>query len=119
MRHRPGICLNREAGASWPYTEPMRIEADGEDVLLWIKAVPGASRDQVAGTVGARLKVRTSAPPEGGKANKAICNVIAAALGRKPREVSIESGATNPEKIIRIARATVDDVHQRLAEVGA
>ncbi len=93
----------------------MRTEADGEDVLLWIKAVPGAARDQVAGMLGDRLKVRTSAPPEGGKANRAICRAIAAALGRKPREVSIESGATNPEKIIRIARATVGEVRKRLA----
>ena len=50
----------------------VRIEQHGSDVLIWIKAVPGASRNQITGIVGDRLKVRTSAPPEGGKANKAI-----------------------------------------------
>lgn len=86
------------------------MQQDGDDVLLWIKAVPGASRDEVAGLVGDRLKVRISAAAEGGKANKAICQVLARRLKRKARELSIESGQTNPEKIVRIAGALVEDV---------
>lgn len=89
---------------------PLRIEQDGEDVLLWIKAIPGASRDQVAGLVGDRLKIKTSAPPEAGKANKAVAKLIAKALGVRPNAVSVESGRTNPEKVIRIAGATAADV---------
>ncbi len=80
----------------------IRIEQQGDDVLLWVKAVPGASRDQIAGLLGDRLKVRVSAPPEGGKANKAICKLIASALGVKVRRVTIESGQTNPEKVVRV-----------------
>ena len=40
--------------------------------LIRVKAVPGASRDEIAGPLGDRLKIRIAAPPEGGKANKAI-----------------------------------------------
>ncbi|MHC5023376.1 MAG: DUF167 domain-containing protein [Planctomycetota bacterium] len=79
-----------------------RIEQDGADVLVWVKAVPGASRDAIARAVGERLKVRVSAPPEGGKANDAICRAIAKALGVKPRDVTIERGRTSPEKMVRI-----------------
>ena len=79
------------------------IERDGEDVLVRVKAVPGASRDEIAGAVGDRLKVRVSAPPEGGKANRAICRVVAEALGVKPRLVSIERGHASPEKTLRVA----------------
>lgn len=93
----------------------LRIEQDGSDVLLWIKAVPGASRDQIAGLVGDRLKVRVAAPPEGGKANKAICKLLAKALGVKASQVSIESGQANPEKIIRIAGVTADDLRRHLS----
>lgn len=96
-----------------PYSTVMpavRIEQQGDDVLIHIKAVPGASRDQVAGAVGDRLKVRISAPPEGGKANKAICRLLAKAVGAKAKDVTIESGQTNPEKIIRIAGATVEEI---------
>jgi uncharacterized protein (TIGR00251 family) len=79
------------------------IEQDGEDVLIRVKAVPGASRDEIAGIVGNCLKVRVSAPPEGGRANKAICRVVATALGAKPRQVTVERGHASPEKTLRVA----------------
>ena len=92
----------------------LRIEQQGDDVLLWVKAVPGASRNQIAGLLGDRLKVRVSAPPEGGKANKAICKLLAKALGVKANKVSIESGATSPEKVLRVAGVTTDDLRRYL-----
>lgn len=79
------------------------IEQDGANVLVRIKAVPGASRDEIAGVVGDRLKVRVSAPPEGGKANKAICRVVARALGVRASAVRVEAGASHPEKTLRVA----------------
>jgi uncharacterized protein (TIGR00251 family) len=86
------------------------IEPDGEDVLIRVKAVPGASRDEIGARVGDRLKVRVSAPPEGGQANKAICRVIAEAVGVKPKRVSIESGQSRPQKIVRIAGCDTETV---------
>ncbi len=77
--------------------------------------MPGASRDQIAGAVGDRLKIRISAPAEGGKANKAICRTIARALNVRTNAVSIESGQTNPEKIVRIAGVTEHDILSELA----
>ena len=88
------------------------MEQQGDDVLLWVKAVPGASRNQIAGLLGDRLKVRVSAPPEGGKANKAICKLLTKALGVKANQISIESGETNPEKVLRVAGATTDDLRR-------
>ncbi len=73
------------------------------EILLPIKAVPGASRDQIAGMLGDRLKVRIAAAPEAGKANKSICTLIAKSLNIKPAMVQVASGHTNPEKIIRIS----------------
>ena len=90
------------------------MEQQGDDVLLWIKAVPGASRDQIAGLLGDRLKVRVSAPPEGGKANNAFCKLLAWALGVKANQVSIESGATSPEKVLRVAGVTTDVLRRYL-----
>lgn len=72
---------------------------------LRIKAVPGASRDAVAGMLGDRLKIRVSAPPEGGKANKAIVALLARELGLKPAQVEIVAGHTNPEKTVRLTGA--------------
>lgn len=93
----------------------LRIEQSGDDVLIWIKAVPGASRDEIAGVMGERLKVRISAAPEAGKANKAICKLIVKALNVKSKQVEIESGQTNPQKIVRISGINIDAVKQGLA----
>lgn len=71
--------------------------------LLPIKAVPGARADAIVGPLGDRLKIRISAPPEGGKANKAICGLIARALGVRPGAVTVIRGTTSPEKTIRIS----------------
>ena len=83
-----------------------RIEQSGSDTLLWIKAVPGASRNQIAGVLGDRLKIRVAAAPDHGKANRSICELLAKQLKIKISQVSIESGHTNPEKSVRIARVS-------------
>ena len=70
-----------------------------------MKAVPGAKRDEIVGRLGDRLKVRVSAPPEGGRANEAICTLIAAALGVRARDVAIVSGHARAEKVVEVSGA--------------
>lgn len=90
------------------------IEQHGEDVLIRVKAVPGSSRDEVSGVLGDRLKVRISAPPEGGKANRALRGLLAAALSVRARDVTVESGAASPEKVVRVRGVNVAHARQRL-----
>ncbi len=78
------------------------FEQVGGDCRLRVKAVPGARTDQIVGRLGDRLKIRVKAPPEDGKANKAIIQLIAKATGRKASDISIESGHTNAEKTVRV-----------------
>jgi len=82
-------------------------------IVIRIKAVPGASRDSIAGLLGDRLKVRTSAPPEGGKANKAICKILAKSLGLKPAQVKIIAGHTNPEKSAQIEGCSIEHLGEQ------
>jgi hypothetical protein len=89
-------------------------DAPFHSVLIAVKAVPGASRDQIAGVLGDRLKVRVSAPPEGGKANEAIRRVVARALGLKARDVFIESGASSPEKLLLAVGIDAAEAGKRL-----
>ena len=93
-----------------------RIEQLDDDVLLYIRAVPGASRDQIAGLVGDRLKIRISAPPEAGKANKAICKLLAKALGLKPKDVTVHAGHISPEKTMRLANTAADHIRDALSD---
>ncbi|MFN0132646.1 MAG: DUF167 domain-containing protein [Phycisphaerales bacterium] len=71
-------------------------------VRLAIKAVPGAKSDEIVGPLGDRLKVRVCAPPEGGKANDAICALIAGALGVRRQDVAVVSGHGRAEKVVEV-----------------
>lgn len=86
-------------------------------LLVPIKAVPGAKRDAIAGMLGERLKIRVSAAPEGGKANKALCALVARSLGLKPSAVSVETGHTNPEKVLRVERSGFASTRDLLAHL--
>jgi len=44
---------------------------------LKVKVVPGSSRDQIAGWLGDALKIKVTAPPERGKANEAVIEILA------------------------------------------
>jgi uncharacterized protein (TIGR00251 family) len=71
--------------------------------LLHVKVVPGSSRDRIAGRYGDGVKVQVSAPPEDGKANKAVVAVLAEALGVKPAQVTLLRGHAQPRKVFEIA----------------
>lgn len=82
--------------------------------LMDIKVVPGARNDQITGILGSRVKIRVSAPPEGGKANKAVCRLIAKALNTKGSGVTVIAGKTSPEKTIRISGVSENTIRERL-----
>ena len=65
--------------------------------------MPGASRTEIAGARGDRLKIRVAAPPEKGKANRALVRFLSDWLG--VREIEIVAGASSAEKTVRIRGA--------------
>ena len=67
-----------------------------------MKVVPGASRSNIDGVLGDRLKIAVAAPPEGGKANKAVCELLAKLFAVSKRDVVIVSGQTQPLKTVEI-----------------
>jgi uncharacterized protein (TIGR00251 family) len=89
-------------------SETLLIESTGDGVEFSVKVVPGASREEIAGMLGDAVKVKVSAPAEGGKANRAVCGLIAEALGVAERDVVIVSGQTRAQKRIFVRGVTVD-----------
>ncbi len=88
--------------------------ADGSPAaLITVKAVPGARQDQIVGRLGDRLKIRIGAPPEGGRANDAICRLLAEALGVRAKDVQIVNGRARAEKTVRIVGVTVAAVEAK------
>lgn len=90
------------------------LTADNSDVLIRLKVVPGSSRDALAGVLGDRLKVKVAAAPEAGKANAAVCELLARALGLKPRDLTIESGHASPEKTARARGVSLETAASKL-----
>ena len=69
---------------------------------LRLKVVPKASRSRVAGCVGDRLKVQVTAPPERGKANAAVLELLADRLQLARSAVRLVAGETSPQKTVEI-----------------
>jgi len=84
-------------------------------VEITIKAVPGASRDRIVGPLGDALKVQVSAPPEKGKANQAIVDLISKTLGVSSRSIQVVQGQTNTRKVLKIAGIHEEAVRTRLS----
>ncbi len=84
-------------------------------VLVPVKVVPGASRSRVVGILDGALKVAVAAPPEKGKANKALIKILAEIFDLPKNRVSIEHGQSSHHKIVLLHGADADHVRDRLA----
>lgn len=92
----------------------LEITSTAGGVQFAVKVVPGAARDRVVGLLGAALKVQVSAPPEDGRANARLCEVLADALSVPRRMVSVRSGHGSPHKIVVVTGLAADDLRTRL-----
>lgn len=81
---------------------------------LKIKVVPGASSSQICGWLGEALKVRVSAPPEKGKANRLVERMVAEALALPESSVRIVAGKTSPQKVMEVDGLTIQEIKQRI-----
>jgi uncharacterized protein (TIGR00251 family) len=76
--------------------------------VLRITVVPGASRTEVVGLLGDRLKLRVAAAPEKGAANRKLLEFLAARLGLPKKAVRLSSGAQSREKIVEVLDSSPD-----------
>lgn len=78
---------------------------------LVVRAVPNASRSEIAGweddpRAGRVLRVRIAAPPVEGKANAALREFLAIALGLSKSVVTLEKGDSSRFKTFTIPDGT-------------
>src|SRR3954469_23327400 len=81
---------------------------------LLIAVVPNAPRSEVVGWLGDALKVKVHAPPIEGRANAALCEFLAEALGLPRRAVTLLRGATSRQKQVRIEGLSLEAVKAKL-----
>jgi uncharacterized protein len=92
---------------------PATATKDG--VRLTVRVAPKASRSRVVGLADGALKVAVAAPPEDGKANAALIDTLAEALGVPRRDVVLAAGAASRRKLVDVA----GDAARLLARVEA
>lgn len=67
-----------------------------------VRVIPRARRDELAGLRDGRLLVRVTAPPVDGKANAAVCGLLARAAGVPKSAVTVVRGDTARDKVVAI-----------------
>jgi uncharacterized protein (TIGR00251 family) len=73
-----------------------------ETSTVRLRVSPGAHRSELVGRHGDGWKVRVTAPPEDGRANDALLDLLAKRLDLPRRSLSIVSGHTGREKVVRL-----------------
>jgi uncharacterized protein (TIGR00251 family) len=92
------------------------IHESAKGITFAVKAHPRARRNAVTGTVGDALKLAITAPPVEGKANQAVIEFFADLFAIPRSSVTIASGETSRNKVVRIAGVSKSAAEQRLAE---
>jgi len=85
-----------------------------EGCVLAVRAQPGARKAGVQGEHGGALKVAVTAPPEDGRANQAITELLRDWLGLKRSQVELISGSTNRNKQFLIRGMTVEELRSKV-----
>ncbi len=81
---------------------------------LRFRVSPGARRSELVGRHGDGWKVRVAAPPEGGRANEAVLDLLAERLEIPRRALSIVSGHTTREKVVELVGIDRPETERRL-----
>ena len=91
------------------------MSALGNEVRISLRVYPGASRNEVVGFADGVLRVKVSAPPIRGKANRELIAFLSQLLGVGKDGVDIIKGHTTRNKIVAIGGLSRDEVMRRLS----
>jgi uncharacterized protein (TIGR00251 family) len=85
------------------------------EALLSVRVQPRARREEIVGLREGVLVVRVRAPALEGRANLALCRLLAGRLDIAPSRVSVVRGERAREKVVRIAGLDPADVQELLS----
>ena len=91
---------------------PLREGPDG--VSFTVRVQPRAQHNAIVGELGDALKVALAAPPVDGRANEACIEFFAELLDVPRASITIVSGQSSRNKVIRVTGLSVDELKKRL-----
>jgi uncharacterized protein len=68
-----------------------------------VRVQPRARSNEIAGVRDGSVVVRVTAPPEGGKANAAVCRLLSRHLGVPKSSVEVVTGAAARTKVLQVS----------------
>ena len=92
----------------------IKVQDGIQGVTFAVKVHPRAKKDAITGELGDALKVSLTTPPVEGRANEACIEFFAKLLKVPRSSVTIASGQTSRNKVIRVAGVSRDYVIDRL-----
>jgi uncharacterized protein len=81
---------------------------------LRVRVQPRAKRTEIAGEREGAVVVRVAAPPVEGKANAALCALVAERAGVPKSRVSVVRGAGARDKLVRVEGLSDAELRTRL-----
>ena len=91
------------------------IGEHSEGCVLPVRAQPGARKNAVLGEHSGALKIAVTAPPEDGRANQALVELLRNVLKLKRSQVELLAGQTSRDKRFLIRGVTPEDLAGRVA----
>ena len=95
----------------------IELTAHAEGCVIAVRAQPGARRNGIVGEQNGALKVAVTAPADQGRANKALEETLADALGLKKSQIALLSGPTSRDKRFLLRGVTAELVRERLRDL--
>ena len=93
------------------------VTESAKGVAFAVKVHPRARKNAITGTMGDALKLSLTAPPVEGRANQAVIEFFADLFAIPRSSVTIASGATSRNKMVRVAGVTGEAARQRLTKI--
>lgn len=84
-----------------------------------IQLSPGARRSEISGRHGDGWKARVAAPPERGRANSALEELLAATLDVPRAGVHVVAGHAARSKVVEVDGLETEELDRRLGETSA
>ncbi|HET7893010.1 MAG TPA: DUF167 domain-containing protein [Candidatus Sulfotelmatobacter sp.] len=93
----------------------LAINQSGQAVTFSVKIHPRAKKNAVTGELGDALKVSLTAPPIEGRANDACIDFFAKLLKLPRSSITIASGHSSRNKVIRVIGLSAEELRKRIA----
>ncbi|HEX8744715.1 MAG TPA: DUF167 domain-containing protein [Thermoleophilaceae bacterium] len=84
-----------------------------------VRVQPRARRTELVGERDGAVLARVTAPPVDGRANDALCRLVARAAGVAPSRVAVVRGASAREKVVRVEGVEAGALRRALGVGGA